>query len=105
MHQASRLLTARIDRWGHGECRRGPEPERQVVANIAMGDSGPATAGSLHVSLASAQTVIRRCLAKLGAVNRPHAVLLALHRREISFCEAGPWLPSAVRLENGPRLV
>ena len=59
--------------------------EREVMALVAIGQTGPAIARDLHISLATVETHIRHCLAKLGAKNRPHAVLLAMKRGEISL--------------------
>ena len=59
--------------------------EREVMALVAIGQTGPAIARDLHISLATVETHIRHCLAKLGAKNRPHAVLLAMRRGEISL--------------------
>ena len=59
--------------------------EREILALVAMGQTGPAIARELHISLATVETHIRHCLEKLGANNRPHAVLLAIKRGEISL--------------------
>ena len=59
--------------------------EREVLALVAVGETGPTIARDLHISIATVETHIRHCLAKLGARNRTHAVLLALKRGEISL--------------------
>jgi len=59
--------------------------EREVLARVALGETGPSIARDLHISISTVETHIRHCLAKLGARNRTHAVLLALKRREISL--------------------
>jgi len=59
--------------------------EGEIVARVAMGDSGQAIAADLDVSDAAAELQIRDCLLKLGAEDFPHAVLIALGRGDISF--------------------
>jgi two-component system NarL family response regulator len=59
--------------------------EREVLALVALGETGATIARDLHISIATVETHIRHCLAKLGARNRTHAVLLALKRGDISL--------------------
>jgi DNA-binding NarL/FixJ family response regulator len=59
--------------------------EREVLALVAMGETSQAIAASLQLSVSTVETHVRHCLAKLGARNRPHAVLLGLRRGEISL--------------------
>lgn len=59
--------------------------EREILALVALGETGSTIARSLHISIATVETHIRHCLAKLGAKNRTNAVLLALKRGEISL--------------------
>ncbi len=66
--------------------------EREVLRLIAMGERGASIALSLGISSATVETHVRRCLRKLGARTRAHAIALGLQRGEIS-----------VRLEDGPQ--
>ncbi len=59
--------------------------EREVLALVAIGETGQTIAAELRISPATVETYIRNCLAKLGAKNRPHAVVLALKRGDISL--------------------
>jgi DNA-binding NarL/FixJ family response regulator len=59
--------------------------ERDVLALVAIGETGHTIAAQLCISRATVETYIRKCLAKLGAKNRPHAVVLALKRGDISL--------------------
>ncbi|MGO9904091.1 MAG: helix-turn-helix domain-containing protein [Solirubrobacteraceae bacterium] len=59
--------------------------ERDVLALVAIGETGHTIAAQLRISPATVETYIRNCLAKLGAKNRPHAVVLALKRGDISL--------------------
>ncbi len=61
------------------------EREREILGLVALGETGSEIARELHISLATVETHIRHCLAKLGAKNRPHAVLLAIQRGEIAL--------------------
>jgi DNA-binding CsgD family transcriptional regulator len=59
--------------------------EREVLARVAMGETGETIGATLHISTATVETHVRHCLAKLGAKNRPHAIALALQRGEIAL--------------------
>jgi DNA-binding CsgD family transcriptional regulator len=59
--------------------------EREVLARVAMGETGETIADALHISSATVETHVRHCLAKLGAKNRPHAIALGLQRGEIGL--------------------
>lgn len=59
--------------------------EREVLALIAMGQSGADIAAELCVSASTVETHVRHCLEKLGARNRAHAIALGLRRGEISL--------------------
>jgi len=59
--------------------------EREILALVAVGETGATIARDLHISSATVETHIRHCLAKLGARNRTHAVLLAVKAGEISL--------------------
>jgi DNA-binding CsgD family transcriptional regulator len=59
--------------------------EREVLARVAMGETGEAIARALSISFATVETHVRHCLAKLGAKNRPHAIALGLQRGEITL--------------------
>jgi DNA-binding CsgD family transcriptional regulator len=61
------------------------ERELQVMAHIARGSDDAETAASLGVSLGAVRYAIRSALAKLGAVNRPHAVARAAAVGVLSF--------------------
>jgi DNA-binding CsgD family transcriptional regulator len=65
--------------------------EREVLAHVAMGETGETIASALYISSATVETHVRHCLAKLGAKNRPHAIALGLQRGEIALTGvAGP---------------
>ncbi len=57
--------------------------EIEVLARVAEGLSDAEIARRLRVPLGSVRYCVRNCLVKLGAVNRPHAVALALSARLI----------------------
>jgi DNA-binding CsgD family transcriptional regulator len=59
--------------------------EREVLALVAMGDSGATIARVLKISPATVESHVRNSLSKLGARNRPHAIALALRRGELSM--------------------
>jgi DNA-binding CsgD family transcriptional regulator/DNA-binding transcriptional MerR regulator len=59
------------------------EREREVLTLIAGGERGASIASALGVSQATVETHVRRCLVKLGARNRAHAIALGLQRGEI----------------------
>ena len=69
--------------------------EREVLARVAMGETGEVIAATLYISTATVETHVRHCLAKLGAKNRPHAIALALQRGEIALA-LGPGAAAAV---------
>ena len=74
-------------RWG-GRFRRSPssddEPrtltvrEREVVALVAMGASGPEIAEELHIAHDTVRTHVRNAMTRLGARSRAHLVAKAL---------------------------
>jgi DNA-binding CsgD family transcriptional regulator len=53
--------------------------ERQILALIATGHTGPAIAAELHISPHTVKTHVRRLFDNLGARDRAHAVHLAWH--------------------------
>jgi DNA-binding CsgD family transcriptional regulator/DNA-binding transcriptional MerR regulator len=59
--------------------------EREVLTLIAMGARGASIAVTLGVSRATVQAHVRRCLAKLGAKSRAHAIAIGLERGEITM--------------------
>lgn len=67
--------------------------ELQVLALVAMGDTGQEIAGRLGISAATVQTHVRNALSKLGARNRAHAVALALEQCLLPSPEHAPWNP------------
>ncbi|HYF24472.1 MAG TPA: LuxR C-terminal-related transcriptional regulator, partial [Baekduia sp.] len=58
--------------------------EREILAGLAEGRTGPELARQLHISPTTLQTHLRNAIAKLGATGRTHAVVLALARGEIT---------------------
>ncbi|TCC42304.1 response regulator transcription factor [Kribbella speibonae] len=52
--------------------------EREVLALLARGQSVPAIAGTMFVSLSTAKTYVSRLYDKLGATNRANAIMTAL---------------------------
>lgn len=52
--------------------------EREVLALLATGQSVPAIAGSMFVSLSTAKTYVSRLYDKLGATNRANAIMAGL---------------------------
>ena len=67
------------------DTRRLSEREREVLARVAMGESGAAIAAVLGIAPATVETHVRNCLAKLEARNRAHAIALGLQRGEIAM--------------------
>jgi PAS domain S-box-containing protein len=74
-------------RWGQRFRRALPsesEPrtltrrEREIVALVAQGSSGPEIAGELHIAHDTVRTHVRNAMAKLGARSRAHLVAKAL---------------------------
>jgi DNA-binding CsgD family transcriptional regulator len=67
---------------GVGRARRQPTTrqlsvrEREVMARVAMGESGVAIARILDISSATVEAHVRSCLLKLEAKNRAHAIAL-----------------------------
>jgi PAS domain S-box-containing protein len=59
--------------------------EREVLARVAAGQTGEAIADALSISVATVETHVRNCLAKLAAKNRAHAIALAIKRGEIAL--------------------
>ena len=66
------------------------EREREVLSQVAMGESGARIAETLGISPSTVETHIRHCLAKLEAKNRAHAIALGLDRGEIAMTFSGP---------------
>ena len=54
--------------------------EREVVPLLAAGRTNREIGAALHISPGSVRNVVRRLLAKLGARDRTHAVVLAITR-------------------------
>ncbi|MFF0264207.1 response regulator [Kribbella sp. NPDC004536] len=52
--------------------------EQEVLSLLATGQSVPAIAGSMYVSLSTAKTYVARLYEKLGATNRANAIMTAL---------------------------
>jgi PAS domain S-box-containing protein len=74
-------------RWGQRFRRALPsesEPrtltrrEREIVALVAQGSSGPEIAGELHIAHDTVRTHVRNAMTKLGARSRAHLVAKAL---------------------------
>jgi PAS domain S-box-containing protein len=59
--------------------------EREILTLIARGERGVSIAFTLGLSPATVETHVRRCLTKLGAKNRAHAIALGLERGEIAI--------------------
>lgn len=59
--------------------------ELEVLARIAEGLSDAEIARHMGVTVGGVRYCVRNCLAKLGAVNRPHAVAIALSARMIQI--------------------
>ncbi len=66
--------------------------EREVLARVAMGESGAVISHVLGISRGTVESHVRNCLAKLGAKNRAHAIALALRHGDISM-SLTPWRP------------
>jgi PAS domain S-box-containing protein len=66
--------------------------EREVLAMVAMGRGTSWIAAELGISASTVETHVRRCLEKLGARNRAHAIALGLHEGEIEL-EPAPGHP------------
>jgi len=87
-------LDPATDESGAARSAVGQQPlsrrEREILMHVAMGESDRAIAHDLQISRAAAATQVRRCMGKLGAANRPHAVMLGFGRRDISFSKGAP---------------
>lgn len=59
--------------------------EREVLGLVAMGRSSGEIATALVLASSTIETHVRRCMDKLGARNRAHAIALALARGEITL--------------------
>jgi DNA-binding CsgD family transcriptional regulator len=64
--------------------------EREVLARVAMGESGATIAGVLGISAATVEAHVRSCLLKLKAKNRAHAIALGIQRGEIAMNFGSP---------------
>ena len=64
--------------------------EREVLARVAMGESGATIASVLGISPATVEAHVRSCLLKLEAKNRAHAIALGLQRGEIAMNFGSP---------------
>jgi two-component system nitrate/nitrite response regulator NarL len=72
---------AREIRWRAGG--RGPvltRREREILQRIAAGESGPAIAKAMHVSLGTVKTHLAHLYEKLGVAERAAAVAVAMRR-------------------------
>jgi PAS domain S-box-containing protein len=74
--------------------------EREVLARVAMGETGGTIAEALFISTATVETHVRHCLAKLGARNRPHAIAVGLQRGEIALTGLATEASAAGRRER-----
>jgi PAS domain S-box-containing protein len=63
--------------------KRLTQREREILARVALGQTGPQIAGELSISRATVRTHIQNIRLKLGAQTRAHAVVLAIQRGEI----------------------
>jgi DNA-binding CsgD family transcriptional regulator len=61
------------------------EREREVLALVAMGERTAGIGHLLGISPATVETYVRRCMTKLDARSRTHAVVLGLQRGEIGL--------------------
>lgn len=59
--------------------------ERQVLVMIANGDRAHAIAQILNIRQCTIEATVKRVLHRLGAVNRAHAVAVALKLGEITL--------------------
>ena len=80
------LVALSTSRWGsrfRRDVAEGPdapltEREREVLALVAEGASGPEIAGQLHISHQTVRTHVRNAMEKVGARSRAHLVAKAL---------------------------
>ena len=78
-HVGSQLGTSALDEVDDAGYRSLTEREREVFVAIGQGLTNAEIAASLHVGESTVKTHVGRILAKLGARDRIHAVILA-HR-------------------------
>jgi DNA-binding NarL/FixJ family response regulator len=72
------VLAGHLDRRTRPELLDGlTERERDVLRRVGLGESNEEVGASLHLSPATARTYVSRLLAKLGARDRTHLVVLA----------------------------
>ncbi|HYM57365.1 MAG TPA: helix-turn-helix transcriptional regulator [Solirubrobacteraceae bacterium] len=64
--------------------------EREVLARVALGETGQTIARELSITGATVESHVRNILEKLGAKNRPHAVALALQSGELPMPPPSP---------------
>jgi DNA-binding CsgD family transcriptional regulator len=57
--------------------------EREILTLVAMGERSAGIGHALGISPATVETHLRRCMTKLDAKNRTHAVTLGVQRHEI----------------------
>jgi DNA-binding CsgD family transcriptional regulator len=61
------------------------ERERQCLSFVAQGLSSKAISRQLELSPRTVELHVARAIARLGALNRSHAVALALRRKMLDF--------------------
>ena len=71
--------------------------ETEVLNLLNSGLSIPAIAIELYISLSTAKTYVARLYDKLGAANRPQALMAALHHGLIDYQESAPPTRSLTR--------
>jgi PAS domain S-box-containing protein len=85
------LVALSTSRWGsrfRRDVAEGPdapltEREREVLALVADGASGPEIAGQLHISHQTVRTHVRNAMEKVGARSRAHLVAKTLGEGQV----------------------
>ena len=86
-HRLVLFVALSTSRWGahfrrtidaDGDAHSLSPREREIVALVAMGNSGPEIAAQLHISAETVRTHMRNAMAKMGARSRAHLVAKAL---------------------------